>query len=273
MRQRSFHPGQIYVALSRVTSLDGLYLTGTYSKSAIKADNRAHEQYNYMREHCILKPVHDFGPVDDTSLTITLLNTRSLLKHCADIIADPILMESDVLCLTETQIFSSFEYTFPSNDFQLIQNNSDDRFCSIAIGYVNSIIISHVTNIPGASLFRVSKTSFYPSSLNLLLIYRKNSLSQADSLEMVRRLMDISDSKIDIIMGDFNKNALSIDNYFERYLSDYEQIVEQPTHISGSLIDHVYVHRSFRETLDVKTFVKNVYFSDHDAIKIRIRQM
>lgn len=26
-KQRSFHPGQIYVALSRATSLDGLFLT------------------------------------------------------------------------------------------------------------------------------------------------------------------------------------------------------------------------------------------------------
>jgi len=33
----------MYVALSRVTNLEGLYLTGTLKKTAIKADNRATE--------------------------------------------------------------------------------------------------------------------------------------------------------------------------------------------------------------------------------------
>ena len=41
LKQRSFNYGQMYVALSRVTSLNGLYLTGEYKSSAIKADPRA----------------------------------------------------------------------------------------------------------------------------------------------------------------------------------------------------------------------------------------
>ena len=32
-KQRSFKVGQMYVALSRVTNMDGLYLTGTYNLS------------------------------------------------------------------------------------------------------------------------------------------------------------------------------------------------------------------------------------------------
>ena len=41
LKQRSWNSGQMYVALSRVTSLDGLYLIGEYNSSAIKADPRA----------------------------------------------------------------------------------------------------------------------------------------------------------------------------------------------------------------------------------------
>ena len=47
--------GQMYVALSRVTSLDGLYLTGEYNASAIKADPRATIEYNNMRENYAMK--------------------------------------------------------------------------------------------------------------------------------------------------------------------------------------------------------------------------
>ena len=37
-KQHSGNNGQMYVALSRVTSLDGLYLAGEFNASVIKAD-------------------------------------------------------------------------------------------------------------------------------------------------------------------------------------------------------------------------------------------
>ena len=39
-KQRSWNNGQMYVALSRIAYLDGLYLTGEFNASAIKADRR-----------------------------------------------------------------------------------------------------------------------------------------------------------------------------------------------------------------------------------------
>ncbi|XP_057308183.1 uncharacterized protein LOC130646064 [Hydractinia symbiolongicarpus] len=77
LKQRAFQSGQIYVALSRVTSLDGLYLTGTFSKSTIKSDTRATEPYNYMREHSKLTQKE----TGKNSIMVTLLNTRSYNKH------------------------------------------------------------------------------------------------------------------------------------------------------------------------------------------------
>ena len=40
-KQQKFKPGQIYVALSHVTLLNGLYLTGTHNCKALKVDQRA----------------------------------------------------------------------------------------------------------------------------------------------------------------------------------------------------------------------------------------
>jgi len=75
---------------------------------------------------------------------------------------------------------------------------------------------------------------------------------------------------VDIILGDFNVNALSENNYFIDYLTDYKQVVTEPTHISGSLIDHIYVHKNLFQIFDIENLVKNVYFSDHDAIKLKL---
>ena len=51
VKQKSFKPGQIYVALSRVTTLNGLYLTGIFDRKHIRADKRATEQYDHMYIH------------------------------------------------------------------------------------------------------------------------------------------------------------------------------------------------------------------------------
>ena len=44
-KQKSFRPGQTYVALSRVTNIEGLYLTDTFKKDAIKANIEALNEY------------------------------------------------------------------------------------------------------------------------------------------------------------------------------------------------------------------------------------
>ena len=41
-------------------------------------------------------------------------------------------------------------------------------------------------------------------------------------------------------------------------------------HISGFLIDHVYIKKSLIEEFVTNATVKNIYFSDHDAVRIVI---
>ena len=80
-KQRTFNPGQIYVALSCITSLDGLYLTGSYNCKTLKLDQRTTEQYDFMRKNCQFQRVEDDCSIADNSLVVTLLNVRSLTKQ------------------------------------------------------------------------------------------------------------------------------------------------------------------------------------------------
>ena len=102
-KQRRFNPGQMYVALSRVTSLNGLHLIGNFSSSAIQHNTAAAIEYDRLRIESPLVPTEDLEFVEE-NLTITLLNTRSMRKHALDIKYSKCLVNSDLICLTETHL-------------------------------------------------------------------------------------------------------------------------------------------------------------------------
>ena len=136
LKQRSFNYGQMYVALSRVTSLNGLYLSGEYKSSAIKADPRAIHEYERMRDESVITPNANCGMLTDNSLTITLLNVRSLPKHAIDISHSEMLLQTDVFCFTETQLLLNREITDTISEnldqFNFLHNRCNDQFQSIS---------------------------------------------------------------------------------------------------------------------------------------------
>ena len=87
LKKRKFHYGQIYLALSRVTPLEGLYILGSFNLKSIGASPKALEEYNRLRLESILLSPNIEG-VDSNSLVITLLNIRSFNKHAIDLESD-----------------------------------------------------------------------------------------------------------------------------------------------------------------------------------------
>ena len=68
----------MYVALSRVTSLAGLFLIGNYKKAVFKVNNAAANEYERLRAEQAVS----FSQLNETvlpeKLLISLLNVRSL---------------------------------------------------------------------------------------------------------------------------------------------------------------------------------------------------
>ena len=112
----------MYFALSRVTSLDGFYLPGSYNRKALKVDQRATEQYDYMRKNCQFQRVEDDCSIADNSLVVTLLNVRSLTKHGIDVSYDKSIIESDIIAFSETQLLH--DYSLLDQDLKTNQCNN-----------------------------------------------------------------------------------------------------------------------------------------------------
>ena len=100
-KQRLFNEGQMYVALSKVTSIDNLFLIGKYRANVFRVENSILGYKRLQENRCDTIYTDN---VDSNSLTVSLLNTRSLKRHAVDINRVRQLTENDILCLTESQI-------------------------------------------------------------------------------------------------------------------------------------------------------------------------
>ena len=270
-RQKYFNPGQMYVALSRVTSLSGLYLLGDYSKSAIRVNDLAANEYNRLRIERPLVPLRDLD-FSSQNLIITLLNTRSLRKHALDLKSDDCLMKSDLPCLTETQISCNDSLVNISQilfDFNIDHNISHtSKFMSLAFCLNKNTFFTEHEKHDGLSILTFRKPSFSKFKIKIALLYRQQNfqLTLFDNL-----LCGLINRGIDIILGDFNLDAFDDNNnHLAQILRSYKLVVDEPTHLCGSLIDHVYVKKTILGSYTIQSLVKSVYFSDHDAVRIEL---
>ena len=49
-------------------------------------------------------------------------------------------------------------------------------------------------------------------------------------------------------------------------------MTNNPPHMFGSLIDHAYIKKTLTEEFFTNATFKNIYFSDHDAVRIPIEK-
>ena len=68
-----------------------------------------------------------------------------------------------------------------------------------------------------------------------------------------------------VVMGDFNDDVCDSGCQIEQFMlsQGYTQLVMQSTTDRATLIDHIYLHNQYN---DVVLQVRDVYYSDHDAV-------
>ena len=266
VKQKNFNYGQMYVALSKVTSLNGLYFIGEFNLSYIRADPRAIYEYCRMRNEKKIQTI-DIPSSSDKTFTFLLLNTRSFPKHAIDISKDKRLYQADILCLTETHITP--EQTTHMADqhlsqFQFLNDRSEDKFQSLSVGYRDTVRIDFYYAVQGRSYVNLSKINFMNFSFRVLLLYRKNSENLNNFYE---NLIEINTHQnFDIILGDFNVNALEQNSQVKQVWSNYMQVVTESTQISCSLLNHIFICKQMNLDMIVQNVVITTYFSDHDAV-------
>jgi hypothetical protein len=109
-------------------------------------------------------------------------------------------------------------------------------------------------------------------SFDLILVYRFSE--NANVHEFTEEIVNILNlSRTVIICGDFNINLAKFPhNKFSKSLFNlgFIQLVNNPTHILGGIIDHVYLYSTNMSTCSLYK-IYPVYYSDHDAISFSLQ--
>ncbi|CAB3978452.1 Hypothetical predicted protein [Paramuricea clavata] len=277
---RSF-PYIHYVALSRVTTIEGLYITDLCEDRKISVDQRVVKEMEILRTEQSLnlcfKPLY---MLDQSDLKVCYLNARSLHKHIEDVRKDINYSSMDIVIFTETRFNSSDTDDIYNIDGYRLFRNDVSQGTGPGRPYGGTAVYSRVPlkegypyahNVNGIE-FTIIKTESNPH-LNIIGVYRSPNIAISRLLSSLRSVLDEDSSAQNIIIGDFNVNWMVESDRQSLYnlmvvQNHYRQLITGFTTDNRTLIDHLYTNL-FEE--EIEAGILETYFSDHKAIWASLR--
>lgn len=269
----TFLAGMAYVAMSRVSSLAGLYLKD-FEDKYVYCDTEVTQSMSRMPSlhissmplvKCIMQPV---------KLTIVAQNIHSIKKHLEDVTKHPELMRADLLVFSESWLsrrINNAAVALP--DFR--EPLRSDRQSESGRGGVAVYVKDHLPvpkQHPTEQAEGLETVLVEIQNTFVLAVYRSPSIATSLlSTNLVKIIRDIPLHMPTIVCGDFNIDVFAHTNDVEvPALHDFQQIIKDPTYCAGShrsLLDHIYV----RNCTIHNSGVLCTYFSDHDPTFVQIK--
>jgi len=276
-----FSSGQSYVALSRVTTLQGLFLTN-YNPKAIWCDNEVGKHLAEMRQFTtdiFIPDVHQQHP----PLTVSFHNVCGLKSKMHDIKANTDV-QCDVIIVAETWLKESDDTeTVDIDGYEMYRKDRADNsgFGGVAIYVSDDVYAVHESLLRSFDVTGIEYLAWFIKKRNDLLvlivaIYRSPKQSKKAFKDILTRALQLLEEDIYaiseiIVVGDFNENLMTPDNPFHEIFTQppfsYNQLVCEPTTRSGSLLDAAYV-KGIGVSFACK--VLQTYYSDHEALLITV---
>ena len=210
-------------------------------------------------------PWHRNG--NDT-IKIASLNCAGLKSHFQDIKSDDTILKGDIIHLIETSLEENEESPLNIWGYEAhIISVGNGK--GIATYYKASIFNKQQDYITPT----MQITKFCTKGLDIINVYRSN---KGNSVELLKKLEEMLTPGIStLITGDFNICFLTNpNNRMSKGLINigFQQLVNEPTHILGGHIDHVYWNSRNQEWEGPILHRHSPYYSDHDAMCITMNR-
>jgi len=249
--------GMAYVCLGRCEALEDIYICGNFQASGIACSADALNEANRLLE--IFEKGSDQNQ-QENMFNVSFLNIRSLKKHENDVRIESLLMNADIFCLCETWLNESEYVQFEG--FKGIFVNAG-RGKGIATYIKSNPTMEPVT----INTKHFSSIVIQTHNMVLCFIYASSECNQDEIIKFLSTFA--LDKKPTAVVGDFNwdcNKSCKIRTFFEK--RKFRQVINEPTHEMGNIIDHVYLN-SLVPCENVKSYCSPAYFSDHDLITLQ----
>lgn len=259
-----FQAGMAYVALSRVVSLEGLYLKdvdtnliycNTEVQESISNMSKCNLQFSNMLLH------------SEMNFSILHHNTQSLICHYTDIISNPEFMKTDIICLSETWLASANLVNYSIPGYNLHCSRHQARGQGVAI-YIKDVYKYTMIPLETAQCHLLLLLTHTVPSFLILVMYRPPSLPTNSFVQILEQVLhqietysQFYNTDHKVILGDLNYDLQKQPSL--EPLKDFHQIITNPTTSAGTLLDPVYVD-TLPETYCAG--VLNTYYSYHEPV-------
>ena len=248
--------------LGRCKRMEDVIICGKFDPSKIRCHEEALTESLDLEERANMQHIKELEFFDNAMFLIGYVNIRSMRLHWEDVMQDEELMKCDIIGLGETWLNEPMDVTPFYGNF--INDGKGKGIASLTKGPQKT---THYHG-DGYSILHHNI-----DNINIIFVYfsktANSSLYIKDFAILIRSCVSPT-----IIMGDVNFNYSGDNHPFERFMisTGFTQIVKEPTHLEGNIIDHIYLNKPM-EAMGVKLYQHPVYFSDHDKIIVRINSM
>lgn len=269
-----------YVALSRVTSLTGLYIL-SLNPTKINVDQNVVKEMKELRTTRVMKTAApNIHNVKNTK--VLHQNVRSLKKHLADIKSSALVLSSDILVFTECQLSRNVR----NQDLHIDGYNIFKSFPLDVTesAFQHGIVIytkEHIVTVKQQTLnfnnveITLTTHNTNSSKLQIVAIYRSKKVPMQQFLEALKKLHTIISVTIPtLIIGDFNVDLFQHTSDKNNLLSllvksfHYRQVVNAVTTDYQSCLDHIYTNIAAKDV--VSSGILESFYSDHKAVWITL---
>ena len=264
----TFSAAMVYVMLSRVCTLWQIFILNKFDEAKMYPNKKALEELARLDKISLNNNPTCWETKDISAIKITSLNCRSLKKHHKDIISDNLLLKSDIIGLQEIWIENDDSKEDLEIDGYELHLNSNGRGKGVAT-FFNKKIFKPDMKIKEANM-QLSK--FTSSLLDIIFLYRSQPANY-EQLNQNIQLMTNNDKPL-LVIGDFNFCFLdNSSNSTKLYLTgeQFTQLIRQPTHIGGHLLDQAYL-RDISGELRCAVELQSKYYTDHMGLAIIIKK-
>ena len=262
---KTFQPGMAYVCLGRTQRLEDIYIVESKDKfdpssihahpDALIESERIHTEFEKLKgaERQLF----------ENHFNISYLNINRLKSHLQDVIGDPYLMKFEIIALAETWLNPSDTVEIPGYSGPQINQGNGKGLAT----FVKADNFAQFQRFVNEKFSAIRVDTDY---CRIVFLY-VSKYAEWNELQTVLDDVIEDETLPTAVIGDMNFDVIEDNHQLKLYLSqkNFHQLVKNPTHERGRLIDHVYINA----LLNSKTPLccqKSVYYSDHDIVTLHI---